>query len=140
MSQEKNMDKYLFRASAADFKKIPGSPIAYWLSTKVTEIFARGESLAKYSKGSTGLQTSDSASFLRFCHEPGKSSVGEKWIRFAKGGGYRKWYGNVEHVVNWESDGAAIKGYVAGKYPYLKGNYALVVKNESTYFQKGLLT
>jgi len=86
------------------------------------------------------LQTSDGATFVRLCHEPTLSSIGSKWIRFAKGGGFRKWYGNVEHLVNWEDDGAAIKEYVTVKYPYLKGNYALVVKNESTYFLEGLLT
>lgn len=131
---------WFYRATAADFKKIPGSPIAYWLSPRIFEIFRGGVPLKEFSKGSTGLQTSDGATFVRLCHEPALSSIGSKWIRFAKGGGFRKWYGNVEHLVNWEDDGTAIKEYVAAKYPYLKGNYALVVKNESTYFQEGLLT
>lgn len=139
-SREQGMGEYFFRASAADFKKIPGSPIAYWLSGSVLKAFNEGEPLRSYSKGSTGLQTSDSATFVRYVHEPSASSVGEKWFRFAKGGGFRKWFGNVEHLVNWGDDGHEIKTYVADKYPYLKGNYALVVKNESTYFQAGLLT
>lgn len=139
-SREQGMEKYFFRASASDFKKIPGSPIAYWLSNSVLRAFNEGEPLRAYSKGSTGLQTSDSATFVRYVHEPSASSIGEKWFRFAKGGGFRKWFGNVEHLVNWENDGHEIKAYVADKYPYLKGNYALVVKNESTYFQAGLLT
>ncbi|WP_338800774.1 BREX-1 system adenine-specific DNA-methyltransferase PglX [Pseudomonas sp. RSB 5.4] len=139
-SHEQGMEKYFFRASAADFKKIPGGPVAYWLSDFVLKAFNEGEPLRAYSKGSTGLQTSDSATFVRYVHEPSASSIGEKWFRFAKGGGFRKWFGNVEHLVNWEDDGREIKTYVADKYPYLKGNYALVVKNESTYFQAGLLT
>lgn len=139
-SREQGMEKYFFRASASDFKKIPGSPIAYWLSDPVLRAFNEGEPLRAYSKGSTGLQTSDSATFVRYIHEPSASSIGEKWFRFAKGGGFRKWFGNVEHLVNWEDDGHGIKTYVADKYPYLNGNYALVVKNESTYFQAGLLT
>lgn len=52
----------------------------------------------------------------------------EKWFKFAKGGEYRKWYGNVEHVVNWQNHGKEIKDYVVDRYPYLNGNYALVVK------------
>ncbi|MCO7623510.1 BREX-1 system adenine-specific DNA-methyltransferase PglX [Pseudomonas guariconensis] len=138
--REQGMEKYFFRASAADFKKIPGGAVAYWLSDSVLKAFNEGEPLREFSKGSTGLQTSDSAAFVRYVHEPSASTVGEKWFRFAKGGGFRKWFGNVEHLVNWEDDGHEIKNYVAGKYPYLKGNYALVVKNESTYFQAGLLT
>lgn len=137
---KQGMEKYFFRASAADFKKIPGSPIAYWLSDSVLKAFNGGKPLRTYSKGSTGLQTSDSSAFVRYAHEPSASSIGRKWFRFAKGGGFRKWFGNVEHLVNWEDDGQKIKTYVADKYPYLKGNYALVVKNESTYFQAGLLT
>src|SRR5690606_39062175 len=85
-------------------------------------------------------QTSDSDRFLRLVPEENAASVGQRWLPFAKGGGYRRWYGNVEHVVNWENDGNEIKTYVAEKYPYLNGNYALVVKNEGTYFSEGLLT
>ncbi len=139
-SRNQNIEKYFFRASAADFKKVPGGPIAYWLSESVLKAFNEGEPLRSYSKGSTGLQTSDSATFVRYVHEPSASLIGNRWIRFAKGGGFRKWFGNVEHLVNWEDGGHEIKTYVAGKYPYLKGNYALVVKNESTYFKAGLLT
>lgn len=142
MSQQENkeMEQCFFRASALEFGKIPGSPISYWLSKNILDAFSDGEPLQNYSKGSTGLQTSDSATFLRFTHEPSLSSIGKKWTRFAKGGGYRKWFGNVEHLVNWENDGEEIKSYVSNRYPYLKGNYALVVKNESTYFKSGLLT
>ena len=45
--KEKGMEKYFFRASAADFKKIPGSPIAYWLSSKLRGIFGSGFELKK---------------------------------------------------------------------------------------------
>jgi len=123
--------------STDDFNKIPGSPVAYWVSDLVRTCYSTLPPLHEFSKGSTGLQTSDSSRFLRFWHEIPKESA--KWASFAKGGVFRKWYGNVEHVVNWQEDGKEIKSYVASKYPYLKGNYALVVKNESTYFQEGLL-
>ena len=120
-----------------EFKKIPGSPLAYWVSGQVRECYEAHPALQTFSKGSTGLQTSDSARFLRFWYETDAGK--NKWVRFAKGGTFRKWFGNVEHVVNWSNDGAEIKSYVASKYPYLNGNYALVVKNESTYLLKGLV-
>lgn len=122
-----------------DFNKVPGSPIAYWVTKDFLEIFFRNESVYDYSKASTGLQTSDSERFLRFWWEVNYEKD-SKWFSFAKGGEYRKWYGNVDHVVNWENDGEEIKDFVSSQYPYLNGNYGLVVKNESTYFSKGLLT
>ena len=128
---------WLYRAKSDDFKKIPGCPVAYWMSDVVRVSYDTLPALSQFSKGSTGLQTSDSARFLRFWHEVPDGCT--KWVRFAKGGTYRKWFGNVEYVVNWESDGEEIKSYVSLKYPYLKGNYGLVVKNESTYFVEGVL-
>jgi type II restriction/modification system DNA methylase subunit YeeA len=129
----------LFLAPAKVFFKIPGQVIAYWLPKALANAFENFASASDLSKASTGLQTSDSDRFLRFCWEVNDNS-GHKWFSFAKGGNYRKWYGNVEHVVNWENSGAEIKEYVSDKYSYLNGNYGLVVKNESTYFSKGILT
>lgn len=123
----------------SEFKKIPGSPIAYWVNEKFLDIFVNNESIVDYSKASTGLQTSDSERFLRFWWEVDNLKE-HKWFPFAKGGEYRKWYGNVEHVVNWENNGEEIKNYVCTQYPYLNNNFGLVVKNESTYFSNGLLT
>lgn len=137
---ETKHSKYLFHAATDQFRQIPGNPISYWMSENAYAAFANGTALSEYSKGSTGLQTSDSDRFLRLTPEVNASSIGQRWLPFAKGGGYRRWFGNVEHVVDWDNDGDEIKTYVANKYPYLNGNYALVVKNESTYFLEGLLT
>lgn len=133
-------NELLGSATTQNFSEIPGSPIAYWFTDNDYNAFRHGKSLSEFSKGSTGLQTSDSERFLRLIHEVNKSSFEERWFPFAKGGAFRRWFGNVEHLVNWENDGEEIKTYVSKKYPYLKGNYALVVKNEGTYFSKGLLT
>lgn len=132
--------QYFYRASADDFKKVPGSPIAYWISEATLENFKNATPLVAFSKGSTGLQTSNSSRFVRYNHEPSAHTIGSKWFPFAKGGGFRKWYGNVDHLVKWSNNGDEIKTYVSEKYPYLDGNYSLVVKNEATYFQAGLLT
>ncbi|WP_429228732.1 BREX-1 system adenine-specific DNA-methyltransferase PglX [Aeromonas veronii] len=140
MSQQHKNDiqRNCYSASAADFGKIPGSPIAYWLSDSFRRTFDNTPSVKSFSKASTGLQTSNSDEFLRFWWEIPLGN--DKWFPFAKGGEYRKWYGNVSHVVNWENNGYAIKNYVSKRYPYLNGNYGLVVKNEGTYFKKGILT
>lgn len=133
-----NRENELAETAQDDFKKIPGGPIAYWFSNSFRDLFVSNKSISDFSKGSTGLQTSNSDRFLRYWWEVAIES--EKWFKFAKGGEYRKWYGNVEHVVNWQNHGKEIKDYVVDRYPYLNGNYALVVKNEATYFQNGILT
>ena len=129
-----------FQTDPRNFERIEGAPFAFWFSDAVFEIFRTGTPMSEFSKASTGLQTSNGDRFLRLTHEVSSKCVGKKWKRFAKGGPFRKWAGNIEHLVNWENDGQEIKDYVSAKYPYLKGNYSLVVKNEPTYFKAGVLT
>ncbi|HCP6374857.1 BREX-1 system adenine-specific DNA-methyltransferase PglX, partial [Escherichia coli] len=93
-----NRENELAETAQDDFKKIPGGPIAYWFSNSFRDLFVSNKSISDFSKGSTGLQTSNSDRFLRYWWEVAIES--EKWFKFAKGGEYRKWYGNVEHVVN----------------------------------------
>ncbi len=111
-SCEQGAEKYFFRASAEDFKKIPGSPIAYWVSKKVSDIFQNGARLDAISPVKVGLQTGSNEKFVRewfevsasktsFCSN-GEHDLDKKWFPYNKGGEYRKWYGNNENVVNWE--------------------------------------
>lgn len=67
MSQQQNTDmaKYFYRASAADFMKIPGNPVAYWASTSFRECFVRGESLKKIAPAKLGMRTGDNDKWLR---------------------------------------------------------------------------
>ena len=100
-----NAEQYFFRASAADFKKIPGSPVAYWLSEQFTATFTQ-QKVGDYTFGEGKNITSDNDRFLRLHWEVNKSTLGRdnKWLLYAKGGEFRKWYGNLIHVVNWSED------------------------------------
>ena len=131
---------YVYRTNQANFSKIPGSPIAYWFSNRKYNIFEKSKNLGKLYKSRTGLQTSDRNRFLRLWFEISIKKLNQKWIPYAKGGKYQKWYGNMDYVVNWENNGDEIKNYVVNKYKYLHGNYSLVVKNETSYFKKGIVT
>lgn len=115
---------WFFQASAEDFRKIPGSPIAYWVSGKIRDIFANNKALGEIAEAKVGLQTGDNNLFVRNWHEVdlkkigfGKTSAtgaldsGLKWFSYNKGGEFRKWYGNQEFVVNWENDGEEIKNF-----------------------------
>ncbi|MFM5085781.1 BREX-1 system adenine-specific DNA-methyltransferase PglX [Aeromonas media] len=124
MSQQENnnMQKHFYRASAADFSKIPRQPIAYWMSRKVGDMFLSSRSLSDISPACIGMMTTDNSKFLRRWWEvnitnisTGIKSIEEsvlsqsKWFPYNKGGPFRKWAGNKEYVVNWENEGHAIK-------------------------------
>src|SRR5690606_33282508 len=115
---EKSNCVNLYYASASDFKKIPGSPIAYWVSEKVREAFEKGRPLASIAKPKLGMRTGNNEKYIRtwsevsFCKAGfGFASAQEaqeshlKWFPYNKGGEFRRWYGNNEYLVNWENDG-----------------------------------
>jgi hypothetical protein len=93
-------------ASASDFKKIPGSPIAYWVSKDFMEKF-KGEVLGKHIS-ITGSQniTANNERFLRLWFEVDSMNIGKnkKWVVYSKGGEYRKYYGNLLWVVDWSDE------------------------------------
>jgi type II restriction/modification system DNA methylase subunit YeeA len=139
---------WFYRASAADLKKIPGNPIAYWLCTRIVNLFQACEPLSSSVDGRVGLMTSDNSRFLRFFWELSNKSIcfnsksddesiksNKTWFPHNKGGSFRKWVGNYEYVVNWFNSGQDIKETVVKKYPYLKGNPNFVVHDDGSYFK-----
>lgn len=118
-----NKDNY-FQAKQKDFEKIPGSPIAYWVSDKVREIFEKNQKLSEIADSKNGFTTGNNDLFLRNWNEINYSKIGysmsnsqealeskKKWFPYNKGGEFRKWYGNQEYLVNWENNGYSIKEY-----------------------------
>jgi type II restriction/modification system DNA methylase subunit YeeA len=142
-----------FNETAQDeFKKIPGSPIAYWVSDHTREIFEMGTPLSNIAKPRVGMRTGDNERFLRLWHEVSiadsnssstsalnASNTGKKWFPFVKGGDFRKWFGNVEQLVNWKNDGYEIKEDTLKKYPQLSwDNLGWKISNESYYFRSAI--
>jgi len=95
----------LARASAADFKKIPGAPIAYWVSEKILDTFS-GNSFGGSIVTEGQNKTADNDQFLRLCWEVSSGSLGKdrKWLLYSKGGRYRRWFGNLEYAINWSAE------------------------------------
>lgn len=95
---------WFHRADASTFHDIPGSPIAYWVGKGLLNAFEKGGSIDEVSDytGSPNI-TGDNDKYLRFHWEcPACSCTNKaKWIPYSKGGNFRKWYGNVVHVVDW---------------------------------------
>jgi len=136
---------WFFTANQKDFDKISGSPIGYWLSEKVLEVFSNNLSMKEVGDAKQGLATTDNNRFCRFWSEVPYGNIGLNcsesmdgkylWYPLSKGGDYRKWYGNLSWVVNYQNDGEEIKSNVLRKYTYLK-TPDFVVKNQSSYFKE----
>ena len=121
-----------------NFGKIPGAPIGYWVSPKIQEIFTSNLALSAVCSPTQGLATADNARFLRLWFEPSYSRIGfgcenaalaarsqKKWFPTTKGGTFRRWFGNMYYVVNWENDGEELTNF--------KGS---VIRNRWRYFTK----
>lgn len=138
---------YFYETDQSNFSKIPGSPVAYWLSKTMFHIFQTSKMLYDAAQPRQGLATSDNDRFLKLWHEVNISRIGFgvkgiddprkfgfKWFPCTKGGNFRRWYGNNEYIINWEHDGFEIKEYAATLYK----NYTRTIKNIPLYFKKGL--
>ena len=115
---------WFFRADANNFIKIPGSPIAYWVKQSTYNAFKNSLCISDVGDAKSGQNTGDNNRFLRRWYEISQNNArrfeillsntlinSEKWYPYNKGGEYRRWYGNFEHVVNWKNDGEEIKSY-----------------------------
>lgn len=110
---------WFYRRNAGTFKQIPGTPIAYWASDGLINSFKIGKRLGDITDTHLGMATCDNERFLRLWWEVGfkKRALPEEhpytfsdvsWVPYNKGGIFRKWYGNDEHVVNWSGNGKVL--------------------------------
>ena len=103
---------YFFEANSTNFDKIPGSPVAYYESEALIRTFEYGIFVSNYAKPRQGMSTCDVNRFSKFWHEieidrtnirqPENVSA---WVKYNKGGSFRRWYGNREYVVYWGKNG-----------------------------------
>lgn len=109
-------------ARPKDFSRIAGSPIAYWLGEPIFEFLKEAAALSEIGDPRMGLATGLNAKYVRAWHEVSVDSIGFnlssreealstgcKWFPYSKGGGFRKWYGNNEHIVDWFNDGRELR-------------------------------
>ena len=124
-----------FYSVQSDFLKIPGRPVAYWVSDKLIGKF-KYKSLAEYAETRRGLQTGNSPRFVRNWYEVSIDNMdlslndkckesSKRWFLFNSGGSFRKWYGNIVNIVNWWHEGEDIKA--TGK---------AIIPSEDKYFQE----
>ncbi|BDV31265.1 BREX-1 system adenine-specific DNA-methyltransferase PglX [Microbacterium terricola] len=115
-------DPRWFKKNLRDLLNVPRSPFAYWFSHEVTSLFGSGRSVGSVAETAKGMVTADNASFVRQWWEvefdnigfgadtrKAAEALGSRWFPYARGGSYRKWFGNVDAVVDWSHDGRAIQ-------------------------------
>lgn len=112
---------WFYRSSSNEFKKIPGGPIAYWISQQVSNAFKESSPIERFFPVNPGIRTGKDELFLRLWFEVSKNNtqfglndskqmnLSLKWYPLHKGGYFRKWYGNAEHVIDLWNDGENIK-------------------------------
>ena len=115
---------YFYEAAQDNFEKIPGAPVAYWVSFKLLKAFEDGRLLGTIADSKQGLATGCNDIFIRQWFELQFSNIEfnahsindakkseKKWFPYNKGGEFRKWYGNNDFVVNWENNGFLIRNF-----------------------------
>lgn len=130
--KEGETPSYVSRVDQNEFDAIPGSPFVYWISDKLRETFAKEEPLEEVADIMAGVQTSNNARFLRMWWEVDPEDVShnyehdqKKWVPYAKGGPYKKWYGNLWWVIDWADNGKKLEKYLhsVGQDLHAKGYY-----------------
>jgi hypothetical protein len=127
-----------------EFTKIPGSPVAYWISKKLLDAFCTLPRLSEFGTTRLGMTTANNDLFTKAWHEISIKSLSifsgneedvsqtrKKWVPYNKGGLFRKWYGNLDTVVNCENNGEGIKQYGASG-----GKIRSTVPNSDFYFKE----
>ena len=108
IKEQKFLDRSFgfYHSCAEEFKKIPGSPVAYWVSAKVLNAFVSHKQIYECSISEGQNITADNNKYLRLCWEVDKNKIvaAGKWSFYSKGGNFRKWFGNLDFVVDWSDD------------------------------------
>lgn len=133
---------YRYTAKQENFSKIPGMPVAYWVSEAFVRAFGY-KKIGNIGNPRQGIIPGNVNVFVRLWFEPNIKKIGfhhkehgdickygYKWFPYNKGGAFRRWYGNIEHLINMENDGYDIK------YSGENNNYRL--REPELYFQEAV--
>ncbi len=137
---------YRYSFDQGNCKKVSGSSIIYWVNEVMMNLLSSEHTIGNSYEVGSGLSTSDNERFLRYHWEVSKNKIGKgldsidgKWFLFQKGGEFRRWYGNLLHVVNWENQGEEIKHWVTHnpKDPNTT-HWSRRIFNTHLYFRRGI--
>lgn len=116
---------YFYEADQSNFSKIPGSPVAYWVSEAFYSMF-NNAALVNYMDFKEGITTGDNEKYLRFWHEVSFNKIflynevvsdeGTSWVPCNKGGEFRRWYGNRQYLIDWSENGNRLKKFKGSSF------------------------
>lgn len=134
-------DGNIYVSISANFSKIPGSPIAYWVSKSIINAYDSNKNISSVGYVKSGMQTGDNDLFLRLWFEVKNIMIdfnvkneldafkmNQKWIPQPKGGPFRRWYGNLYYVVNYANNGEDLRNFQGTS----------ILKNPQFYFKEGI--
>lgn len=127
--------------SSAALRQVPESPIAYWVTDEIVQLFSSPPFATRYT-ARIGIQSGDNARHYRRWSEVSRGRVrrdfkswtdfaaedGDFWVPLEAGGDRRKWYGNATQVVRLGRNGSAIRGTPNGS-----------LRNNSEYFKSAVV-
>lgn len=126
----RNTNENLFIRDKSIFSMIPGHPVAYWVSNKFAAIFDR-KTIGEYAISDGQTKTGNNDKYLRNIWEVDANKVGTtgyKWVKHVKGGPFRKWYGNIDTVIDWSLQARN----------HYKTDHVARITPEYLWFRKGL--
>ena len=133
--------EHRYLSTKDQLRTITGIPVSYWASEKARKAYAY-DNLDQIAQPRHGLATSDNDRFLKLWHEVDftktstveRCNYGKKWFPMSKGGSFRKWYGNLEWLINYEHDGKELKDYAISIYKCS----SRTIQNTQFYFKEGM--
>ncbi len=135
-----NRERYLFETSFDDFADISWHPFAYWISEKTKRAF-KHKTISSIGYIGRGLETSNQEKYERLWFEVDFGLISlkstsdnlenKRWFTFSRGGGYRRWFGNLMHITLWENN-----GYIMRNDKGKNGKGVPLLKNQDKYFKK----
>lgn len=120
---------FYYEQNTDNFSKIPGSPVAYWVSDNFLRAFDN-EKIGKYAISDGQTKTGDNDKYLRLLWEVpvDKIGKGKHWVLHAKGGPFRRWYGNVDTLIDWSDSARA----------HYRADRVARIAPEYIWFRKGI--
>ena len=120
---------FYYEQSSDNFSKIPGSPVAYWVKIQMYRAF-EAEKIGKYAISDGQTKTGNNDKYLRMLWEVPAFEIGKgkRWVLHAKGGAFRRWYGNIDTLIDW-SDSAR---------EHYRSDHVARIAPEYIWFRRGI--
>ena len=126
-------DKHNILIDQDKLKIIKSWPFIYWISDSFRAKFQKGI-IKDCGKVAEGLTTAKNERYIRFWWEVERVKISsnytldkKRWVPYAKGGSYNKYFGNMWTLVDWDNDGYALRNQKGAS-----------IRNKQYYFTKGI--